>query len=435
MEVAIVGTDASARAFARAFFQQGIQTNIFDPSPSKLMDWEKSGGSPVKRAGSLQELIDRQRPSRTVILNGGESSAAAFDGLIGLLEPEDVLLDTSQYYFKDGPRRARLAAERQIRHLSVCVLGSGPEERGGPVLLAGGLPETFFALHPLLEAMLPAGDGRPAVAGTASPAAVPFVQMVFGGIDFALRHLAIETFELLHATVQLERDAVRQATSQWLVDLPLHRPEAALTNWLSQTAQEFGCPIPTIDAAAGMRLLTEAERRNDFATTQFRQPVGRFADDAASVLEELRAAMEAAVLITYAQALAVMTEGIRQYSFDIDLVEMTRLWSCCSGKRGTLLSAMAGAIENTPGLPNILDDDDLSELVMEQQERLRHAVWRAARLRVSVPALAASLDYLDGFRGAWLPVNLIQLPPRPPRAAQRHEQESDWEPAAGMRQV
>jgi 6-phosphogluconate dehydrogenase len=65
----------------------------------------------------------------------------------------------------------------------------------------------------------------------------------------------------------------------------------------------------------------------------------------------------------------------------------------------------------------LLDDDDLSETVMEHQERLRHAVWRAGSLQTPVPALLASLDYLDSQRGAWLPVNLIQAPPRPPRPA------------------
>jgi len=55
---------------------------------------------------------------------------------------------------------------------------------------------------------------------------------------------------------------------------------------------------------------------------------------------------------------------------------------------------------------------------MARQENLRHAVWRAHELNAVVPALLASLDYLDASREAWLPVNLIQVPPRlPARAA------------------
>jgi 6-phosphogluconate dehydrogenase len=54
---------------------------------------------------------------------------------------------------------------------------------------------------------------------------------------------------------------------------------------------------------------------------------------------------------------------------------------------------------------------------MARQENLRHAVWRAHQLDTVVPALLASLDYLDASREAWLPVNLIQVPPRPPARA------------------
>jgi 6-phosphogluconate dehydrogenase len=71
-------------------------------------------------------------------------------------------------------------------------------------------------------------------------------------------------------------------------------------------------------------------------------------------------------------------------------------------------------LQRTPNLPGLLSDDDLSEGVMARQENLRHAVWRAHELDASVPALQASLDYLDANREAWLPVNLIQVPARLP---------------------
>ena len=74
-----------------------------------------------------------------------------------------------------------------------------------------------------------------------------------------------------------------------------------------------------------------------------------------------------------------------------------------------MLDDITTALETTPGLPGLLSDDDLSERVMACQENLRHAVWRAHELDTVVPALLASLDYLDSNRAAWLPVNLIQV--------------------------
>jgi 6-phosphogluconate dehydrogenase len=75
-----------------------------------------------------------------------------------------------------------------------------------------------------------------------------------------------------------------------------------------------------------------------------------------------------------------------------------------------LLDDISTALQATPDLPGLLSDDDLSERVMASQENLRHAVWRAHELDTPVPALLASLDYLDSNRAAWLPANLIQVP-------------------------
>jgi 6-phosphogluconate dehydrogenase len=45
---------------------------------------------------------------------------------------------------------------------------------------------------------------------------------------------------------------------------------------------------------------------------------------------------------------------------------------------------------------------------MEHQEDLRQVVCQAAEFGVPAPGLMVSLGYLDAYRSAWLPANLIQ---------------------------
>ena len=59
-------------------------------------------------------------------------------------------------------------------------------------------------------------------------------------------------------------------------------------------------------------------------------------------------------------------------------------------------------------LPNLLLDPNLSHKVIEHQEDLRQVVRQAAELGVPAPGLMVSLGYLDAYRSAWLPANLIQ---------------------------
>jgi 6-phosphogluconate dehydrogenase len=88
---------------------------------------------------------------------------------------------------------------------------------------------------------------------------------------------------------------------------------------------------------------------------------------------------------------------------------MVRIWKGCATLSTTVLDDIYKAMRATPSLHNVLGDEDLSEKVMENQEFLRHAVWRANELNTVVPAMLAAIDYLDNTKDAWLPANLVQV--------------------------
>ena len=112
--------------------------------------------------------------------------------------------------------------------------------------------------------------------------------------------------------------------------------------------------------------------------------------------------------------MALLIAASEHLGFEFNLPEILRAWKGCTHLRTTLLDDITNALEAIPRAPDLLADDDFSQRVMASQENLRHAVWRAHKLDTPVPALLASLDYLDSNRAAWLPVNLIQVPSRPP---------------------
>jgi 6-phosphogluconate dehydrogenase len=128
-------------------------------------------------------------------------------------------------------------------------------------------------------------------------------------------------------------------------------------------------------------------------------------------------------MITYAQGVSLLMAASQQWGFRFNIHEITRAWRGGTHLRTSLLDDITTALQATPDLPGLLSDDDLSEGLMARQENLRHAVWRAHELDAVVPALQASLDYLDASREAWLPANLIQVPPRP---AAKSAFQTDW---------
>ena len=323
--------------------------------------------------------------------------------------PGTCLIDAGDCHFKDCDRRARTLTGRNIRHLGMGVIGGEKDNASGPVLMVGGSRETYLSVLPLLESMASKEDGEPCVRYLGSAASGHFVKMIHGGIECGLRQLARETFGLLNRALALDDDELRAVASAWQMDAFQVSPPDDAARWTAQAAQELEVPSPTIAAAAGLRAVSESEKQNRFAARPFRQPMGQSGNDPASILDELRGALRASILIAYAQGLAVLAAGSQRYGFDIDLAEVVRLWKGCGNHGGALLDEIASAFRATPTLPNLLYDDDLSGKLMDQQERLRHAVRRAGQLQAPVPALMASLDYLDSYRGAWLPVNLVSI--------------------------
>jgi 6-phosphogluconate dehydrogenase len=76
--------------------------------------------------------------------------------------------------------------------------------------------------------------------------------------------------------------------------------------------------------------------------------------------------------------------------------------------RAALLEDICAAFHARRELPNLLLARSLSRKVMKHQECLRQVVCHAAELGVPIPGLMVSLGYLDAYRSAWLPANLIQ---------------------------
>jgi 6-phosphogluconate dehydrogenase len=409
-EIGVVGLDPCGRKLARALAGRRLSVAAYDRNSANIQVLrEETPGIPIHIAASLTQLMGLLRQVRTVVVSGSDPAGDLFSDLLEQLEAGDLLIDAWNCHFKDCDRRARRLAERNIRHLGMGVIGGGEDGSGGPVLMIGGHRETYHSVLPLLESMASIEDGEPCVSHLGPAATGHFVKMIHDGIEYGVMQLVLETSELLKRLLVLDDDELREIAGVWLIGALKGCPCDDSARWTTQAARELEVPSPTIAAAVGMRTLSELENRNDFATTLSRQPLGQFGDDTGSILDELRGALRAAILITYAQGMAVLAAGSECHGFGIDLAEVIRLWKACRKLRAALLEEMASAIRATPHLPNLLDDDDLSEKVMEQQECLRHAVWRAGRLQTPVPALMASLDYLDSYRGAWLPVNLIQV--------------------------
>jgi 6-phosphogluconate dehydrogenase len=106
--------------------------------------------------------------------------------------------------------------------------------------------------------------------------------------------------------------------------------------------------------------------------------------------------------------MALLTVASDKYKYRLDLEAVARIWRGGCIIRAALLEEICAAFHAKRELPNLLLDPNLSRKLMEHQEDLRYVVGHAVESGVPAPALMVSLGYLDAYRSAWLPANLIQ---------------------------
>ena len=114
------------------------------------------------------------------------------------------------------------------------------------------------------------------------------------------------------------------------------------------------------------------------------------------------------MIITYAQGMALLAVASDKYKYHLDLEAVARIWRGGCIIRAALLEDICAAFRVKRELPNLLLDSNLSRKVMEHQADLRQVVSQAAEFGIPAPGLMVSLGYLDAYRSAWLPDNLIQ---------------------------
>ena len=178
--------------------------------------------------------------------------------------------------------------------------------------------------------------------------------------------------------------------------------------WTSQSAMELQVPIPTIDVAVSMRDLSVFSKERQEAGAIYRRNQRPFASERDTVLAQLGRALFAGMVSVYAQGMALLAVASDKYSYHLGLETVARIWrgGCIIRARCSRISAQHSM--SRPDLPNLLLDGNLSHKIIDHQEDLRRIVCYAAESGVPATAFMVSLGYMDSYRSAWLPANLIQ---------------------------
>jgi 6-phosphogluconate dehydrogenase len=128
----------------------------------------------------------------------------------------------------------------------------------------------------------------------------------------------------------------------------------------------------------------------------------------ADAMAQLMDACVLACVSSYAQGMALLQQASLLHSYNLDLSAIGQIWKGGCIIRARLLQRIQDAYTAKPALPNLLVDPWFAQQVNQRIECLRQVVAAAALAGIPVPCLSSSLDYIDSYRTARLPQNLVQ---------------------------
>ena len=135
---------------------------------------------------------------------------------------------------------------------------------------------------------------------------------------------------------------------------------------------------------------------------------GRLAGDRAQILDDLRRALYAAKLVSYAQGYQLLRAAAQSHGWTYDFAAIAETWRGGCIIRSAFLGDIAQAFARDPKLVNLLLDPYFRESVASRDAAWRRVVVAAVGAGIPVPATSAALAFWDGYRTERLPANLLQ---------------------------
>jgi 6-phosphogluconate dehydrogenase len=438
-KIGMVGLGVMGRNLVLNMADHGYAVAGYDKDATKVEALRKeSADREISGAANINDFIALLRMPRAIMLlvPAGAPVDSVIKDLLPHLDKGDLIIDAGNSYFKDTDLRARNLAAKGIQFLGVGVSGGEEGARRGPSIMPGGPKDAYERVRPIFEAAAAKVNGDACVSYLGPGSAGHFVKMVHNGIEYGVMQLIAETYDLMKRGLGLNDDEVHEVYALWnkgelngylveitsnifakqdektdrrLIDEILDVAKQKGTGmWTSQSAMELQVPIPTIDLAVAMRDLSVFTKEREEASAIYQRSIRRLPGDRNAFLTQLGHALNAAMIITYAQGLALLAVASEKYAYHLDLGTVARIWRGGCIIRAALLEDICAAFRARRDLPNLLLAPNLSHRLMEHQECLRQVVCRAAELGIPSPGLMVSLGYFDAYRSGWLPANLIQ---------------------------
>ena len=440
-DIGLIGLAVMGENLVLNMANHGHTIAVFNRSTDKVKAFVegRAKGKPIIGAYNYEELIAKlKRPRRIMIMvKAGAPVDAVIDGLVPLLEPGDILIDGGNSFFPDTNRRTEALREAGILYIGTGVSGGEEGALKGPSIMPGGNPDAWPHVKTIFQDIAAkVDDGSPCCDWVGENGAGHYVKMIHNGIEYGDMQMICEAYAMLKVLGGFTADELSGIFREWnkgeldsylieittdilakkddvtgkpLVELILDSAgQKGTGKWTSQNALDLGIPLVTIAEATFARFMSALKNERVHASKILPGPSAAFSGDRKALVEDVRQALFASKICSYAQGFQLMREAAANYKWNLHYGSIALMWRGGCIIRAQFLGDIKKAFDKDPALANLLLDPYFTAAIERSQAGWRRTVARAADVGIPMPAFASSLAYYDSYRTANLPANLLQ---------------------------
>ena len=398
----------------------------------------RAKGKKIIGCHSPEELVRVLKKPRKVMLmvKAGKPVDDFIEQLLPLLDDGDIIIDGGNSNFQDTIRRTAYVESKGKLYIGTGVSGGEEGALRGPSIMPGGSPAAWPHVKPIFQKIAAKTDrGEPCCEWVGENGAGHFVKMVHNGIEYGDMQMICETYHLMKSGLGMSNEQMHQVFAQWnegelnsylieitrnilaykdeegnyILDLILDAAgQKGTGKWTVIAALDSGQPLTLIAEAVFARCLSALKEERVAASKVLKGPQGGVAGNRQQMVDDLRQALYASKIVSYAQGYQLMRAAAAEYKWNLNYGGIALMWRGGCIIRSIFLGKIKEAFDRNPNLTNLLLDPFFSDAVQKAQASWRRVVTAAVQMGIPVPAMSAALSFYDGYRCERLPANLLQ---------------------------
>lgn len=402
---------------------EGFEENVAKNFKDKFV--ELASAQPFD---SIEQFVNSLQSPRKIILmvNAGKTIDLVIEDLLPFLSKDDILIDGGNSNYNKTNERFSYLKTKNIHFIGAGVSGGEAGALKGPSIMPGGDKENYKQVQYFLEAIAAKDENNlPCCTYIGTAGSGHFVKMVHNGIEYVEMQLLAEVFlilkklgntpdeiadilecwkattnsYLLEITINILR---KKEGNNWLINKIVDKAGNKGTgNWATIATAKLGVPSTMIASALFARYTSFYKTERMATSKNFKPNTSKpnITNDA------LLKAYKFARIINHHQGFKLIFEASKQYNWDLNLSELSRIWTNGCIITSDLMVQLTKVFKTTNSMLT-------NSIIIEELNTLRPSVKKVVSECIlndlPIPSLSNAIAFLNSFATANSSANIIQ---------------------------